>query len=62
MVMTLAVLILLCSIFGIVYVTTQIKENKMAKMIAMIVCILLASASAVFIILTLYFAWAVRMN
>ena len=32
MVMTLAVLILLCSIFGIVYVTTQIKENKMAKM------------------------------
>lgn len=62
MVMTLAVLILLCSIFGIVYVTTQIKENKMAKMIAMIVCILLAFVSAVFIILTLYFAWAVRMN
>ena len=56
MVMTLAALILLCSIFGIVYVTTQIKENKMAKMIAMIVCILLAFASAVFIILTLYFA------
>ena len=62
MVMTLAALILLCSIFGIVYVTTQIKENKMAKMIAMIVCILLAFASASFIILTLYFAWAVRMN
>ncbi|MBP5702168.1 MAG: hypothetical protein J6W85_06990 [Lachnospiraceae bacterium] len=62
MVMTLAALILLCSIFGIVYVTTQIKENKMAKMIAMIVCILLAFASAAFIILTLYFAWAVRMN
>ena len=62
MVMTLAALILLCSIFGIVYVTTQIKENKMAKMIAMIVCILLAFASAVFIILTLYFAWAVRMT
>ena len=62
MVMTLAALILLCSIFGIVYVTTQIKENKMAKMIAMIVCILLAFVSAVFIILTLYFAWAVRMN
>ncbi len=62
MVMTAAVLILLCSIFGIVYADTQIKDNKMTKMITMIVCILLAFVSAVFIILTLYFAWAVRMN
>ena len=62
MVMTAAVLILLCSIFGIVYANTQIKDDKMAKMTALIVCFLLAFASAIFILITLYFAWAVRMN
>ena len=62
MVMTAAVLILLCSIFGFVYANTQMKEDGKAKMIILIICFLLACASAAFIFITMYFAWAVRMN
>ena len=62
MVMTAAVLILLCSIFGIVYACTQIKDDNRARLIVMIICSLLALVSAGFIFISLYFAWAVRMN
>ena len=53
MVMTAAVLILLCSIFGIVYACTQIKDDNRARLIVMIICSLLALVSAGFIFISL---------
>ena len=61
MIMIVAVMIFLCSVCGIVYAGTRIKNQK-AKMICLIICILPAFASAVFILITIYFAWAVSVN
>ncbi len=61
MIMAAAVLLFLCSVLGIVYTGIRIK-NKKTKIICLIICILPALASAVFILLTLYFAWAVSVN
>ena len=62
MVMIAAGLILLSSICGIVYANAKIKNNNSLKITVQILCVLLAIASAVFILITMYFAWAVRMN
>ena len=62
MIMIAAGLILLCSIVGIVYANLKLKDNKTAKMTLLISCGILAFVSAAFMLITLYFAWAVRMN
>ncbi len=61
MVMVAAALILLCSVFGIVFANTRLQNSK-AKIICLIICSLAAFVSAGFILITIYFAWAVSVN
>jgi hypothetical protein len=62
MVIAVAILIFLFSVFGIYCAFTQMKEDKKAKTICLAICFPLAVISALFILITFYFAWAVRMN
>ena len=57
-----AILIFIASVFGIVYACTKMKEDKRSKLVCLGLCIPLACVSALFILITFYFAWAVRMN
>ena len=61
MIIVATVLIFLCGVFAIVYANRRI-ENKTARIVCLIGGFLMAILSAVFLLLTVYFAWAVSVN
>ena len=55
-------IILLISVFGIVFANLRLKEKKGLRIALTVICAILAAVSGSFILISFYFAWAVSVN
>jgi hypothetical protein len=55
-------IVLLLSIFGIIFANLRLREKKGLRIAITVACAILAAASASFLLITFYFAWAVSVN
>lgn len=55
-------IILLISVFGIVFANLRLKEKKGLRIALTVVCAILAAVSGSYILISVYFAWAVSVN
>ncbi len=55
-------IILLISVFGIVFANLRLKEKKGLRIALTVICAILAAVSGFYILISVYFAWAVSVN
>ena len=55
-------IILLISVFGIVFANLRLKEKKGLRIALTVICAILAAVSVSYILISVYFAWAVSVN
>ena len=55
-------IILLISVFGIVFANLRLKEKKGLRIALTVICAILAAVSGSYILISVYFAWAVSVN